>query len=393
MSRSNQAALAQGSNGAPRLGIHGFVSKKTDDPQALNLLVAASEYATAAMRRLIPDGAGTPSASPHLIDRYIDTVFGLEVHFVFPNLSQAERDLLVSIMKVRNSISAVLNGASRLGLAGEKAGVDELTADLNSKFLEFRSQIVESGIEQQLDPLQKKVFQDEFFSITLDKKCSTTLFFRSDAAPGAAAGAVQGREGAGKSYPTSRQTMRASGSPAELGSDRVAFHLPEMAPQLSDVTSCKAERRIPGRKTVLLISSDPGARDVVGRALRPGYNLLLAGAGFTGYATAMRERPDLVLVDLNLSTEASGPNACLDGRGVLKMLASLPADRALPFVALAPDGAAETGAPVLASGAKASLQKPLDPRAVIEAVQNAEASLGLESNEAAGRPWAVSASV
>lgn len=394
MFRSNQAALAQGSNGAPLLGIHGFVSKKTDDPQALNLLVAASEYATAAMRRLIPDGAVTPPASPHLIDRYIDTVFGLEVHFVFPNLSQAERDLLVSIMKVRNSISAVLNGASRLGLAGEKAGVDELSAELNSKFLEFRSQIVESGIEQQLDPLQKKVFQDEFFSITLDKKCSTTLFFRSDAAPGAAAGAVQGRGGAGKSDPTSRQTMRASGSPAELGSDRgTAYHLPEMAPQLSDVTSCKAKPRIPGRKTVLLISSDPGARDVVGRTLRPGYNLLLAGAGFTGYATAMRERPDLVLVDLSLSTEVSGPNACLDGRGVLKMLSTLPADRALPFVALAPDGAAETGAQVLVSGAKASLQKPLDPRAVIEAVQNAEASLGLETNEAAGRPWALSASV
>ena len=106
--------------GAPSVGIHGFVGKKTEDPQVLKLLIAASEYATAAMGRLVQGASGAPSALPHLSDHYVDIVFGLEVHFVFPNLPAEKRDLLVAIMKVRNSISAVLNGASRWGSAGEK---------------------------------------------------------------------------------------------------------------------------------------------------------------------------------------------------------------------------------------------------------------------------------
>ena len=142
----------------------------------------------------------------------------------------------------------------------------------------------------------------------------------------------------------------------------------------------------------MLISSDSGAQDLVGRALRKaGYNLLLANAGYTGYATAMRQRPDLVLVDLSVSLEVSGPDACLDGRGVLKMLSKLPSSHALPFIGLVSDGASE--AHVLASGARACLQMPLDPSQVLDAVRNAWVDLPLETDGATRSPWTVSASV
>jgi two-component system chemotaxis response regulator CheY len=176
----------------------------------------------------------------------------------------------------------------------------------------------------------------------------------------------------------------------------VAPHLPDLTPHLPDVTPDPAEQRVPRRKTVLLISGDSGAQDLVGRALRQaGYNLLLANAGFTGYATAMRQRPDLVLVDLNLSLEVSGPDACLDGRGVLKMLSKLPSSRALPFIGLVGNCAPETEARVLASGARACLQTPLDPRQVLDAVKNACVDLPLETetDEATRSPWTVSASI
>jgi len=406
----NQAAPPHSRIGAPSVGIHGYVGKKTEDPQVLKLLIAASEYATAAMGRLVQGASGAPSALPHLSDHYVDIVFGLEVHFVFPNLPAEKRDLLVAIMKVRNSISAVLNGASRWGSAGEKTALEQLTADLQLKFLEFRSQIVESGIEEQLDPVQKKVFQDEFFSITLDKRCSTTLFFRTDAAPRPASGSgrVQEPEAAGRSDPSFGRAPR-DGSPPfgpplqgegpephirmqgqsalPVIDQDVAFHLPVVTPHL-------AEQSVPRRKTVLLISADSGAQDLVRSALRQAdYNLLLADAGYTGYATAMRQRPDLVLVDVGLSLEVSGPDACLDGRGVLKMLSKLPSSRALPFIGLVSNGASETEAQVLASGARACLQKPLDPRQVLDAVQNAWANLPLETDEATRSPWTVSASV
>ena len=107
----------------------------------------------------------------------------------------------------------------------------------------------------------------------------------------------------------------------------------------------------------------------------------------------MRQRPDLVLVDVGLSLEVSGPDACLDGRGVLNMLSKLPPGRALPFIGLVSNGASETEAQVLASGARACLQKPLDPRQVLDAVQNAWANLPLETDEATRSPWTVSVSV
>ena len=91
----------------PAMSVHGFVGKKTEDPEVLKLLIAASEFATGAMSRFAHDGSGAPAALPQLIDRYVDIVFGLEVHFVFPNLSAEKRDLLAAILKVRNSISAV----------------------------------------------------------------------------------------------------------------------------------------------------------------------------------------------------------------------------------------------------------------------------------------------
>jgi CheY-like chemotaxis protein len=361
--------------------------------------------------------SGVPSALPHLIGDYVDIVFGLEVHFVFPNLSAEKRDLLVAIMKIRNSISAVLNGALRLGSAGEKAGLAQLTVDLELKFLEFRSRIVESGIEAQLDPIQKKIFQDEFFSITLDKKCSTTLFFRTDAAPrpNSESGRFQKPETAGRSDASFRRAlhdgippfgqslqglepgllMQGQSAQPVIGRD-VTPHLPDVTPQLAEVTPHLAEQRVPRQKTVLLISDDSRAQDLVGRALRQaGHRLLLANAGFTGYLNAMRQRPDLVLVDLGLSLEISGPDACLDGRGVLKMLSKLPSSRALPFIGLVSEGASETQAQVLASGARACLQKPLDPGQVLDAVQNVWADLPLETetDEATRSRWAVSASV
>jgi CheY-like chemotaxis protein len=392
MIKLNQALLPHSRIGAPSMGINGFVAKKTQDPNTLKLLIAASEYAAAAMCRAVQDTSGVPSALPELTDQYVDIVFGLEVHFVFPNLSAEQRDLLVAIMKIRNSISAVLNGASRWRSAGEKAALENLAADLKTKFLELRSRIAESGIEERLDPVQKKVFQDEFFSITLDKTCSTTLFFRTELGPKPSSnvGTVKEAVAAGRSD-CSCHCGRCDGIvPAGLpvsgeGRDTCILKQDSTAKPLIDRGAApnSPERPIPGRKTVLLISDDPRAQELLGCALRPaGHNLLTANAGFTGYLTAMRERPDLVIVDLGLAFEISGPDACLDGKGVLKMLSQLPAKRALPFIGLAPSDTSETAGKVLVPGARL-LQRPLDPHEVLGVVQNAAQCLPMKIEESA----------
>jgi CheY-like chemotaxis protein len=421
----DQAAPPPSRDGALCGSIHGFVGKKTEDPQAMKLLIAASEYATAAMCRLGQDATGPATALPQIIDRYVDRVFDLEVHFLFPNLSAEKRNLLVAIMKVRNSISAILNGAPLRGSVSEKVALEHLTADLQQKFLEFRSQIVASGLNEQLDPVQKKVFQDEFFSITLDKRCSTTLFFSTDAAPRSSyvSGGVEAPELTVPSDSSFRRSphdpiapfspppeaevlephvrMQSQSTQPLIDQPVVAALRPDVAPQPTkdspqepEFTPHLAEKRVERRKTVLLISADSRAQDLIGGAMQQaGHSLLMANAGFTGYANAMRERPDLVLVDLGLSLEVSGPDACLDGRGVLKMLSQLPSNRSLPFIGLVSEGTSEIESQVLALGARACLQKPLDPGRVLDAVQHVWADRPSEPEEATRSPWNVSASV
>jgi CheY-like chemotaxis protein len=162
----------------------------------------------------------------------------------------------------------------------------------------------------------------------------------------------------------------------------------EDAPHVSEAQAT------PKRKTVLLIGADPDSPEMAGQALRQGgYNVLVASAGFTGYLTAMRERPDLILLDMNLSYAASGPDACLDGRGLLKMLSKLPSNRALPFIGLVPDGACEAQKQVLASGAKACLQKSSDGRQVLGAIRNVLDELASKAEMENPPAWSVRASV
>jgi len=75
------------------------------------------------------------------------------------------------------------------------------------------------------------------------------------------------------------------------------------------------------------------------------------------------------------------------------MLSKLPSGRALPFLGLVSSGASETQTQVLALGARACLLKPLDPRLVLDAVENAWADPRSETDEASRSRWTVSASV
>jgi CheY-like chemotaxis protein len=308
------------------------------------------------------------------------------------------------MMKVRNSISALSNGAQRSRTAGEKATLEQLTADLKREFVKLRAQVPKTGLEEQLDPVQKKVFQDEFFSITQDETYSNARCCPTDAAPRqtCGAGARHEPEAAGRSDSSFGQIQRdevpAAGNPV-LDGREPQIRTPGQVRLETPMTVQDGAPRVPenlvrGPKTVLLISADPEAPERVGQSLRPcGYELMVANAGFTGYLTAMRKRPDLILLDLSLPCGASGPDSCLDGKGVLKMLSKLPPDRALPFIGLVPNDASETEAHILTAGATACLQKPLDPRQVLGAVQLALDDLPLETDQGSRPTWTVSASI
>jgi len=103
---------------------------------------------------------------------------------------------------------------------------------------------------------------------------------------------------------------------------------------------------------ILHIEDDPGNRLLVRKLLQAaGHTVTDAVDGLQGVQLACAERPDLVLVDLNLPG--------LDGYEVTLRLRGEPSLRGVPIVAITAEGDRDTS---LAVGCDGFLQKPIDAR-------------------------------
>jgi CheY-like chemotaxis protein len=86
-----------------------------------------------------------------------------------------------------------------------------------------------------------------------------------------------------------------------------------------------------GQAKVLAIDDDPLALELIEAVLRPaGYAVLKAGGGQEGIALALRERPDLVILDLLMPG--------VDGFAVVERLRADPLTVAIPIVVLTSRG-------------------------------------------------------
>ncbi|NIW45021.1 MAG: response regulator, partial [Gammaproteobacteria bacterium] len=71
------------------------------------------------------------------------------------------------------------------------------------------------------------------------------------------------------------------------------------------------------KATILYIEDDRGSQRLVKRVLENhGYNVFIAGDGLEGLAIARQEKPNLILIDINLPM--------MDGQEITTRLRSLP---------------------------------------------------------------------
>ncbi|MFQ5398653.1 MAG: ATP-binding protein [Anaerolineae bacterium] len=105
--------------------------------------------------------------------------------------------------------------------------------------------------------------------------------------------------------------------------------------------------------TILYIEDDFASRRLVRRVLtNRGYKVLLASDGLEGIALAREQRPQLILMDINL------PN--LDGREITTRLRGLPHLSKTPIVALTANNTPGSRELALAAGCSGFLSKPID---------------------------------
>jgi DNA-binding response OmpR family regulator len=113
---------------------------------------------------------------------------------------------------------------------------------------------------------------------------------------------------------------------------------------------------------ILVVDDDPDLRDLIGYTLRrDGYFVIEAEDGIAALLMAEVERPDLVLLDVNLPR--------LDGFEVCRRLRAVPATSGIPIVMLTVRGTEEDQVRGLDLGADDYLAKPFSPRTLLARVR------------------------
>ena len=115
-------------------------------------------------------------------------------------------------------------------------------------------------------------------------------------------------------------------------------------------------------RTILHIEDNEFNRKIVRDLLaRTSYRLVEAEDGESGVATALRERPDLMLVDIQLPR--------LSGLEVTRRLRSEPATANVPIIIITSFALSGDDQEARAAGASFYLSKPYSPRELLQAIR------------------------
>jgi len=119
----------------------------------------------------------------------------------------------------------------------------------------------------------------------------------------------------------------------------------------------------PARPKLLICDDDKAVARLVAGMLRPaGYDVIMAFDPVQGYRMVQQEVPSLVLLDLQMP--AGG------GARMLDHLIGSTKTHSIPVIILSASPASEKATELLAHGAVAYLEKPIDAAVLLETVRN-----------------------
>ena len=115
-------------------------------------------------------------------------------------------------------------------------------------------------------------------------------------------------------------------------------------------------------KTVLIVEDNDDNRLIYSQYLtHAGYRILEAGNGVDGIDLVLRERPDLVLMDISMPQ--------MDGLSATRQLKADPAVREIPIIALTAHAMPADADMARAAGCDGYIAKPVMPREVKREVE------------------------
>jgi CheY-like chemotaxis protein len=124
--------------------------------------------------------------------------------------------------------------------------------------------------------------------------------------------------------------------------------------------------------TILVVEDDPIILKSLSSVLASsGYEVITASSGPEAVNSILKQRPDLVLLDMFFSENVFHYGVLLDGLLVLAWLRSMDKAGDIPVIVISGDDSAKYKEYCLATGASAFFSKPLDMKKLIRAIEDA----------------------
>ena len=142
----------------------------TDDEKIEAMMKEAAQYAVRGMEHLIAGNPDNQEGMPSLLNDYAKLANSLEVHFLFPNLSDWERSLLGELLEARRGLHAAMKAEKNLRLPADVERHDKINAEFQTRYVNARAEVTNPNTLGKMTVLQQRILEKEFLSLPMTKK-------------------------------------------------------------------------------------------------------------------------------------------------------------------------------------------------------------------------------
>jgi hypothetical protein len=144
-----------------------------------DLLATANAYAAQAVQSLIAQADEDPQRLRGLFYNYVELAYRLEIHFLFPNLGDYERGLLVSLANARSAIMVGLRNSGQPRSSEQQQDHQRALLELKTKYVHTRAEVMSRDVRSHLTPVQQQILDKELLTIPFEG--ATTFVRRPEA--------------------------------------------------------------------------------------------------------------------------------------------------------------------------------------------------------------------
>ena len=138
-----------------------------------HLMTAAAEYASMVVESLVSEHLELPEAQREIEkDRSNEE---LQIHFLFPNLFDYERYLLLALRFANRGVRLMVNADTVNLNDDERHRHERSTTQIEELFVDARQQVEESGLIAKLSDVQRRIVEQEYLNVPFLESSAPSL--------------------------------------------------------------------------------------------------------------------------------------------------------------------------------------------------------------------------